>query len=590
MQLWLWDRSRPKPLQLTSLAGGINPDIGTRFPPGTSADVARVAWSPDGKFIAFASRVALPNMSYSPAAPLVLHKTSPAGLTLSGVCKLPWVCSADTQLHGREWVNAVADPAVRLVSQILVVHRGSGTVTKASGPNEIAFSPAWKGPTTLIFSSIEVQEDLTSLQDAYRHDHVAVRILEVDLLSHVTKVAVSTPGIARRLHVAQDGFTLYFLTSRSLLDPPRLAVADLRDGNIQYPKIPGEIEELHPIGASMGVSYVVDHLRYLRTLKGPDPHDQSTRRLEASFNSWDVDRSGAIVWIDAEGAVHKLPAAASRSRKVFAFRKAVSWGKTEVIEWQNGVGDKLSGQVLYPPDYVPGRRYPLIVDVYPLMSRSTWRNPMHGNETWAAAGYIVFQPGPRGPHVWMNADTPFAAAGKGPAGWTLALDDLMTGIESLNQRKIIDPDRMCLYGWSNGGAEASYLVTMTDRFKCVVVVAPGIVNWMAFTATTGGRKLTKTLSGGWDLDRNGVDLIQMSAVYNLRKSATPMLLFCGDEDTFLPSAVEVYNAVRESPADITFVRYPGQGHAFTGAALEDFWSRQMRFFAQHLRATHALAN
>ncbi len=63
-----------------------------------------------------------------------------------------------------------------------------------------------------------------------------------------------------------------------------------------------------------------------------------------------------------------------------------------------------------------------------------------------------------------------------------------------------------------------------------------------------------------------------------------MLLADGDDDgDFLLDTIEIYNGLRHAGVDVTFLRYPDQGHGFTGAAMADFWDREMQFFAKYLR-------
>ena len=62
-----------------------------------------------------------------------------------------------------------------------------------------------------------------------------------------------------------------------------------------------------------------------------------------------------------------------------------------------------------------------------------------------------------------------------------------------------------------------------------------------------------------------------------------MLLADGDNDgDFLLDTIEVYNGLKQAGVDVTLLRYPGQGHGFTGTALEDFWERELAFFDRYL--------
>jgi len=68
-----------------------------------------------------------------------------------------------------------------------------------------------------------------------------------------------------------------------------------------------------------------------------------------------------------------------------------------------------------------------------------------------------------------------------------------------------------------------------------------------------------------------------------------MLLADGDKDSmFLLSTIETYNGLRYLGKQVTFLRYPDQGHEFTGAALRDFWEREMQFFDKYLKLEQTL--
>lgn len=74
-------------------------------------------------------------------------------------------------------------------------------------------------------------------------------------------------------------------------------------------------------------------------------------------------------------------------------------GRIETISYTTAHGFSLEGKLLYPAGYVEGKRYPLIVDAYPMNSGKSWMHPMGGNQAWATAGYMVFKPHQaRAPH------------------------------------------------------------------------------------------------------------------------------------------------------------------------------------------------
>lgn len=148
-------------------------------------------------------------------------------------------------------------------------------------------------------------------------------------------------------------------------------------------------------------------------------------------------------------------------------------GAQEVVRWKNRRGDALEGILIKPVGFQAGQKYPLIVDGYPSQPNGFKASQMMGNQLWASKGYAVFWPNPRAPHTWMDPYRGEAAAhaGKGPQGWDVTVDDVLSGVDELIRRGIADGDRMGLYGFSNGGGVVNYLVTRTDRFKCAVSVA-----------------------------------------------------------------------------------------------------------------------
>jgi dipeptidyl aminopeptidase/acylaminoacyl peptidase len=260
-------------------------------------------------------------------------------------------------------------------------------------------------------------------------------------------------------------------------------------------------------------------------------------------------------------------------------------GEVRVIHWKNHGGEELEGSLLLPVGYARGTRYPLILDAYPKIGGVNWTSPMAGNQVWAAHGYMVFRPSAPAPHVWMNPwkSPNSSASNKGPGVWNDTVDDVLTGVDELIDQGLVDPARMCLYGFSNGGSVVDYLVTKTTRFKCAVSVAGAVADWIRPVLLNPTASQITEDWAGVSLRDNPQAYIQLSAVFFLGNAKTPMLLADGDNDGgFLLDTIEVYNGLKRAGVDVTLLRYPGQGHGFTGAALKDFWDREMAFFGRYL--------
>ena len=210
---------------------------------------------------------------------------------------------------------------------------------------------------------------------------------------------------------------------------------------------------------------------------------------------------------------------------------------------------------------------------------------MLGNQVWASRGYVVFWPNARAPHVWMNPflSPAWSQAAKGPNGWNVTVDDVLSGVNELIRRGIVDPNRMGLYGFSNGGGILNYLITRTNRFKCAVSVAGVYPDWLLpFFLHTDST--IPTFEGGTSPFEDPAAYLQLSAVFHLKSVTTPVLLADGDnDDDFLLGSIEMFNGLRWLHKNVTFLRYPDQGHGFHGAAMKDFWARETAFFDKYLK-------
>jgi dipeptidyl aminopeptidase/acylaminoacyl peptidase len=185
-------------------------------------------------------------------------------------------------------------------------------------------------------------------------------------------------------------------------------------------------------------------------------------------------------------------------------------------------------------------------------------------------------------NAWKSQTENLAA--KGPDGWSVTRDDVLSGIDELVKRGIADPGRTGLYGFSNVGSVVDELITATDRFACAVAVARALADWIRPALLVTDYAPLMAQYAGVALLASPQAYVALSPVFHIGKVRTPTLLADGDDDgDFLLDTIEMYNGLRSNGDEVTMLRYPAQGHGFTGAALEDFWAREMAFFQKYLK-------
>ena len=143
-------------------------------------------------------------------------------------------------------------------------------------------------------------------------------------------------------------------------------------------------------------------------------------------------------------------------------------------------------------DLPPDRKYPLLVVIHggptgtsrPTAYSSTSIYPI---DIWTARGALVLEPNYRGSAGYGEAFRSLNVRNLGVGdAW-----DVLSGIDSLIQRGMVDPERVGAMGWSQGGYISAYLTTHDSaRFKAVSVGA-GISDWMTYYVNTDITQFTR---------------------------------------------------------------------------------------------------
>lgn len=303
-------------------------------------------------------------------------------------------------------------------------------------------------------------------------------------------------------------------------------------------------------------------------------------------------KNGRLSWIESNGknpAVLKFKKThASDPIQIYDFNPEIKYwnlGEQEVVHWKNKAGHERYGILIKPINYESHKRYPLVVSAYSQTSHvNTFQKETHAgfaNQEFASKGYAVFFPGPRLPWMYGSVNSPEV---KGPKGWNVTVDDIESGVDLLIEKGIVDPDRMSIIGFSNGGAAATATITLSNRYKAAVIIAPANLNWIhsaIYTDDTSNRYIpTKTFMGiDQDFSKNQLDYLHGSIVFKSDLIETPTLLAIGENDqsSFILPTLQLFLTLRDKGVETTFLRYPNIGHWFYGKAGADLYERTIAF-------------
>jgi dipeptidyl aminopeptidase/acylaminoacyl peptidase len=255
-------------------------------------------------------------------------------------------------------------------------------------------------------------------------------------------------------------------------------------------------------------------------------------------------------------------------------------GRTEVVQWTSDDGMAVEGLLTYPVGYQDGQRVPLLVVIHGGPTGVFTRSFIGSRGAYPIAaftgrGFAVLRANPRGSSGYGRE---FRYANYGDWGGG-DYRDIMTGVDAMIERGIADEDRLGVMGWSYGGYMTSWVLSQTNRFKAASVGA-GIPNLMSFTGTADVPGFVPDYFGGefWEVPEAWQE---HSALFNIGGATTPTLIQHGEEDRRVPvsQAYELRNALSRQGVDVTMVVYPRQPHGIQEPKLQlDAMRRNLNWF------------
>lgn len=257
--------------------------------------------------------------------------------------------------------------------------------------------------------------------------------------------------------------------------------------------------------------------------------------------------------------------------------------KTKIVSWLSKDGLEIEGLVTYPVNYVEGQKYPLLLVIHggPMgFFDETFLgtpNP-YPLASFAQAGFVVFRPNPRGScgygknfrcanyHDWGGAD----------------FIDIMTGVDMLVDKGIVDSERLGVMGWSYGGYMTAWTITQTSRFKAASMGA-GLCNLVSMNGTTELYSFLTDYLGNFPEARKLYE--DRSPINFIGNVTTPCLIQHGTDDKRVPvsQAYEFYHALNRQGNDATLVLYPAMEHRLTDPKMQlEAMNRNLNWFQKYL--------
>ena len=235
-------------------------------------------------------------------------------------------------------------------------------------------------------------------------------------------------------------------------------------------------------------------------------------------------------------------------------------GRVEEITYSSSKDQrKIEGWVVYPPDFDPAKKYPLILEIHGGPFGDYGDRFDFEKQVWASMGYVVLYTNPRGStsygeefanlihHAYPGDD----------------FYDLNSGVDAVVAKGYIDANNLFVTGGSGGGVLTTWTIEHTERFRAAAALYP-VINWYSFALTSDIPFVTKYWFPGnpWD---NTEQYMQRSLTNLVGKVKTPTLVMTGEADfrTPISEAEQFYTALKLLNVETLLARVPEEPHGIS---------------------------
>ena len=250
----------------------------------------------------------------------------------------------------------------------------------------------------------------------------------------------------------------------------------------------------------------------------------------------------------------------------------------EIVQFKGSDGSLFYGKLIKPAGYQPGKRYPVIVNVYggpaAQQVRNAWSGPLSMDQVLAQHGYLVWTMDNHG------------SAGRGHQ-WEIPVfhnlgerevKDQVEGVKYLIAQGLADPERVGIQGWSYGGYLTLHSLLMApDVFRCGIAGAP-VTDWRNYDTIYTERYLGLP-------EENEEGYRESSPVHAAANLKGRLLLIHNieDDNVLFANALQMMNALQMAGKSFQTLIYPQKSHGLSGRASQHRWREQTRFFEEALR-------
>jgi dipeptidyl aminopeptidase/acylaminoacyl peptidase len=239
-------------------------------------------------------------------------------------------------------------------------------------------------------------------------------------------------------------------------------------------------------------------------------------------------------------------------------------------------GTPMQMWILKPPGFDEKKKWPVAYLVHggPQGAWTDGWSYRWNPQLWAAQGYIVALPNPRGSTGFGQKYIDEISSDWGGKCY----DDLMKGLDHLESLPYVDKDRIGAAGASFGGYMMNWFAVNTGRFKTLITHC-SVWNFESMWATTDELWFDEWEHGGlpWEKPTSYAKYSPHKKAANLGKFKTPMLIIHNDLDFRCPigQGHELFTTLQRQRVPSRMVNFPDEGHWVLKPANSRYWHQEV---------------
>jgi dipeptidyl aminopeptidase/acylaminoacyl peptidase len=233
------------------------------------------------------------------------------------------------------------------------------------------------------------------------------------------------------------------------------------------------------------------------------------------------------------------------------------FGEASLYRWRDNSGYEWQGGLVKPVGYVPGKRYPLVIQIYnfdesKFLTDGSYPTAMAARHL-ASAGIVALQVQRRLPHTFNLAEGQAQLAG------------LESAIEHLTKDGLIDPSKVGLVGFSSTCWYVEYALIKAPRIFKAATIADGVdFSYMQYhlfgVSSSAVKKEYDAMNGAKPIGSAGLKQWADNALgFNLDRIVAPLRI-----EAIAPMSVlsgwEIYSSLKMQGKPVDLIYIPSGQH------------------------------